>query len=195
MMTVRPLLLALMGLVLLTACGGPSTLPLPEIGYTAPPLRLDAEGPVEVVDLYRPPLRAPHVEHRFRVAPAQIARAWARDRLDLTGGAGAVKLTIMEASVIEEPIAPKGGLFGWLRADPERRLVARLAVQLDFVGATGAASTEATAIVTRTVLEGVDEAALERVYFEMIEELETVFDAEMARELTRTFQPAFQRAA
>ncbi len=181
----------------LGACGGPKRAEPPRIAFEdGPLLRLEAQRPVNVVELYRAPLSRPHVEHEFAIVPAQIANAWVRDRLALSGTGGEVKVTIHDASVIEEPVPVSTGLFAWLRDDVNRRLTGKLDVQIDFIGVAGeAGSARAEVSATRSLREGDKPEKVQAIYFQMIRDLADGFDSEMARQIDRAFVRARSGAA
>ncbi len=176
--------------VWLGGCAGPEIAEVPEIAFPGGPVvRLEAERPASLEDDYRPPLRAPHVEHLYRIAPAQIARTWLRERVALSGSGGTVRMTIHDASVVEEKLANGGGVLGFFRNDPDRRLTARLDVTLTYVGWAGSAgSSRAVAEVSRTLMENADEAEVEAAYFQMMKRLSEAFDAEMRKRIDETYQ-------
>ncbi|MGF1457016.1 MAG: hypothetical protein ACFB6R_16745 [Alphaproteobacteria bacterium] len=183
--------------LVLGACTTAERAEPPLIRFSQGPIvRLEAERPVAVVDRYRAPLQAPHVEHEYRVVPAQIANAWIRDRIALSGTGGAVKLTIFDAGVVMEALPVSRGVFGWFRNEVDRRLTGTLEVQLDFVGVAGrAASTRATVSVTRGIRENADPEDVEGIYFDMIEALARGFDEEMSRQVREAFARATGAAA
>src|SRR5437667_10992455 len=91
-------LFLLVGLAL-TACSSTPPTPIAPIAYTnATPIRLNA-GSIEVVDQFKPPLAAPNVDHLFVQTPAAAVRAWAQGRLRAAGQSGAIRVTIVDASV------------------------------------------------------------------------------------------------
>ncbi len=181
----------------LSACASRDRAEPPLLGFANGPIvRLEAERPVTVADDYRAPLQRPNVEHEYGVVPAQIANAWVRDRIALSGTGGAVKLTILDASVVLEPVPVSGGLFGLFRNEIDRRLTGTLAVQLDYVGVAGrAASARASVTVTRTIREKADADEVEAIYFDMIRVMADGFDETMTQKIRQSFQRASGGAA
>jgi len=177
------------------ACASVPTPEVPDLAYTdQTPIALSADRRIEIVEEYRPPLSKPHVEHEFRVVPAQIARAWARDRLALSGSGGDVKLTIIDAGVVEEKLEG-GGIGGFLFGAPDRKLTATLRARLDYVGVRGAASATATATVSREIPEGASLNEVEAIYFDMLRALKTEFDRALSEQVELRFRPVFGGAA
>ena len=136
------------------------------------PIRLAVDN-VEVIDAYRSPLRDPNVEHRFPTAPAAAARRWAEDRLIATGGGARAVYTIIDASVIESPLEPTGGVKGIFTRDQSERYDAILQVKIDVFDDTGGsrATTTVTARESRTVREDATLNEREQVWFDMTEAL------------------------
>jgi hypothetical protein len=101
--------------LLTLAAGCETTLPprsFPDLRYThLPPIRLDAVR-VDVVQQYRSPGKAPHVEHEFPVRPAEVAERWARDRLQAAGVNNIVRATIVDGAVVEVPLQQSTGVRG-----------------------------------------------------------------------------------
>src|SRR3989304_3468878 len=61
---------------------------LPEITFAhLPPIKLNV-ATVEVVVRYRPPMKAPNVEHLFPTPPLKALRTWAADRVKAVGRSG-----------------------------------------------------------------------------------------------------------
>ncbi|MEL7029434.1 MAG: hypothetical protein AAGL49_09530 [Pseudomonadota bacterium] len=112
------------------------------------PITLFVED-VDVVEVYEPPLAEPNVEHFYQAKPADIVRAWAERRIRAAGEGAALQVSILDASVVEEPVIQEapGGLFGGLRRDlkdaPNRRLKGRLLVNLSYDGAYGTFTVDA----------------------------------------------------
>lgn len=193
----RRLLTGCLAVLAVAACAGPGALAPPQIAFPNEALiRLEAEEPVEIVEQYRAPLRRPHVEHEFALVPAQIVETWAQERLDLSGNGGDARLTILDASVTLEPVPVRGGGFWPFRNAVNRRLIARLDVQFDYVGAAGrGASTRAAVELSRPVHEKTKGRDLEAVYFELMTDLAKAFDERMADRIRRAFQAVQTGAA
>ena len=84
----------------------------PEIGFRdREPIRI-AAGALEIVDLYRPPLAAPHVEHLSPAIPGIVFARWARRRLAPVGGPARIVVTIAEAQIVETLLATDDSLQG-----------------------------------------------------------------------------------
>lgn len=172
-------------LALLCACtadvpvpGGPPKFAFRE----AEPFRLPVAA-LEIEMRYVPPNRPPNVEHTYSVSPADIARAWARDRIVLNGTAGRVRVIIREASVIEEGLPTQGGLRGYLTTEQDRKLTARLRVELVIEEARGTGRANAEATSSRTLPETANISAVEVEYYGLLDQLARNFDAQMSSQL------------
>lgn len=185
--------LALAGLA---ACTPPPKPAAPDIIFAGgPQFVLPAEGEVEVVEQYEPPLKAPNVEHEFGVTPAAIARAWARDRIEVDPGDGTVRMTIIEASVVQNELDVEKGLSGLFKNQPDRQLTARLKVRLDYVGIAGSATATVEAMAERKFDEGDTLLEIEAAYYEMIERLAATFQNEMDESVRKHFARLFASPA
>lgn len=177
---VWPLLAAV--LLLASACETtPATPSYPEITFGHMPKIPLNVARIEVVDAYKPPLRAPNVEHWFPRRPAAVARRWVKDRLQAVGRAGSARVTIQDASAIEEKLATTKGLKGAVTRDQAFRYVVRLAVRVDVetAGGLGKGFAEAQAKRTRSAPEDITLNDRDKLFFEMTEALARDIDREL----------------
>ena len=191
-MLCRPMPAVLALGVLLSAAACQTTPPprpsFPEIRFTAPPIRLDVAR-IVIEDRYRPPLRAPNVEHRCPISPAAAARRWAQDRLSAVGRFGTARVAIEEASVVSEKLPTKGGLAGVFTREPAERLVGVLRLRVEVGGEGGLARgfAEAGATARRTIPEEVTLNRRDRIYYEfsrgLIEKLDGVMEESIRKHL------------
>ena len=85
----------------LAGCAPPPPPAYPQIDFGGrAPIRIAAAA-LEVVDLYRPPLAAPHVEHVSPAIPSLVFKRWAERRLVPAGGSAALRVTIEDARIVE----------------------------------------------------------------------------------------------
>ena len=150
----------------------------PEITFShLPPISLDV-GAIEVVRLFEPPLKAPHVEHETPAPPLKAVERWIADRLRATGTGGLAKVTIRDASVVEVPIKPLGGIRGAFTTEQSERYVARIEVEIEAVGGRGLRAGNAVARTerTQTIAEDATLTQRETLWFEMTENLMQDFD-------------------
>jgi len=156
--------------------------------------KLDA-GSLEVVSLYRPPLRAPNVEHEFPYPPAAAARGWAADRLRSAGRSrDRAVFTIADARVVETKLPRQAGLPGVVRDDQSERYDATLSVELAILsGDIKVGRVFAEANVSRSVPESITVNGRRQVWWEMtaalMEQIDRTLEAEIRRNLGRFILP------
>jgi hypothetical protein len=151
-----------------------------------PPISLDVAR-IEVVRLYEPPLKAPHVEHETPVPPLTAIERWIGDRLKAAGRDGVARVTIRDARVVETPLKRLGGVQGALTTEQTERYDARVEVMIKATGGRGlrAATAMADAKRSRTVAEDSSIAQRETVWFEMVEKLMRDFDRVFERQIRK----------
>lgn len=174
MVRAKCLILALAGLVALTACNTPPPeQKLPDLGYAlTPPVRLNVRA-VEVIWSYQPPYKAPNVDHLFSTPPGRAAERWANDRLKPEGAQGLARFFIRNASVIQTRLKTTSGVPGLFKTEQSDRYDAVLEVELrvqDDVGVKDGVVT-ARAAVSQTVPEDITLNDLEKMWFGMTETL------------------------
>ena len=117
----------------------------PEITFThLPSISLDI-ATIDVVQLFEPPLKPPHVEHEMPIQPHMAVSRWVSDRLKPTGSSGHAKVTIRDASVIEESLKSVGGLRGAFTTEQSERYVGKIEVEIEAVGGKGLRTASAVA--------------------------------------------------
>ena len=163
----------------------------PELAFGhLPPIRLDA-AEVEIVETYRPPLRAPHVEHRFPLTPLAAMRRWAVDRIEAAGETRRVRFVIADARVVAVPLKVREGLRGLLRREQEVRYDAAFEARVEVGTERGRRESFATARVvrSRTAPEDMTLAERDRLFLEMtadvMKELNSVLEANIRRHMRK----------
>lgn len=142
-----------------------------------PPISLDVER-IEIVRLFEPSLKPPHVEHEMPFAPHKSVERWVNDRLRATGSGGVAKVTIRDASVVEARLKSVGGIKAAFTKEQSERYDARVEVEIDAIGGKGLRSANAIAISMRkqTISEDATLRQRETVWFELTEKLMRDFD-------------------
>ncbi|MCP5366242.1 MAG: hypothetical protein H6907_09190 [Hyphomicrobiales bacterium] len=184
-MPARSLLLTVLFVFGLAACASQPEQKLPELTFThLTPINL-AVTRIDTVNAYAPPAGKPHVEHQVPVAPATAVTRWAADRLRAVGARGTGKLTIVEASLVEDPLKVDKGLKGAFKKEQSERYTATIEAILELESDGGAQRGNATARVTHstTVREDASLYDRERVQFELVEKLMVQFDVEMEKNI------------
>lgn len=154
------------------------------------PIRFNAGG-VDLVNAHRPG-GGTHVEERSAVPPAEAVRRWASERLQAAGGAGRVRVTIKDASIIEVPLPKTQGVKGYFTNDQAQRYDGRLEVEVagdmpDYSAGAFRGMTRATVTYSTTVPENIALADREATYLDitrrMIEDLNARLDAGIRKDL------------
>ena len=184
-----PVLRPLLVLLVVAACALPPPIVYPEIGFAdRAPIRI-AASLLEVVDLYRPPLRPPHVEHLAPAIPSIVVRRWAEQRLVPVGGAARLRVTIEDARIVETPLAVDDSLTGVLTVEQAARLDGRVAVTVALIGPAGEplASASGEATRARTVPEDATLNEREELMFQIVEDLAAALDEVLSANVRRYF--------
>jgi len=135
-----------------------------------PPIRLDV-AQVEIVEAYKAPGVAPHVDHLFPQKPVDVASSWGRDVLEAVGQRGQATYTIVDASATETALPRSTGLTQVFKTEQSDRYDLRIEVKLEvgnpLLRATGIAT--ASASRSQTVAEDMTLNQREAVWFQMTE--------------------------
>jgi hypothetical protein len=143
-------------------------------------MKFDTEQ-VEIVDEYKPPFKAPNIEHKVPAPPALAMRRWAIDRL---AGAGnpdrRAVFTIQQAAITESRLARTDGLRGVVTTDQSERYDLTLAARFElFEGRTRVGIATASITRSRTVAEDITLNDRDKVLFDMVENAMLDFNREM----------------
>ena len=160
----------------------------PEIRFAdKPPILLDVAR-IDIVDAYRPPLKAPNVEHLFPVRPSQAARQWARDRLRAGGTTGRAEVAIRDASATETALERTHGVRGAFTTDQAERYDAAITISVHVLDSLGKelANASATARYSRTVAEDVTLNERERVWHRMTTAMMHALDKALEGEMKKS---------
>lgn len=183
MTMLRTLLLALVLALPLAACDMqmPGETHPPIMFSGTPPLELDVAR-IEVIEQFKPPLTAPHVEHLAPLPPAHALRNWARDRMQAKGAGGVAKFTIVDASVTQEPLEKTAGLKGLVTTDQASRLRVLLKGRIDVDAPGGQGFAEASASRSKTVPEDMSVAERDAALHSLIAATAKDLDAKLETE-------------
>lgn len=123
------------------------------------------------------------------VTPEEAARQMLDYRLRAAGGAGAVQATILEASVVEEPLETAGGLRGYVSEEPVARLRGRLKVRLDRLDERGEVVSSLSTAVSRTtsIPESASYVRRQEIGYELVEQLTRDLDIGLMQNMQQTF--------
>lgn len=154
-----------------------------------PTISLDVAR-IEIVRLFEPPLKHPHIEHEVPVPPHKAVERWVRDRLRATGTGGVAKITVRDASVVETRLKPIGGLKGTFTTQQSERYDANVEVEIEARGGKGLRAANAIAVSkrSRTIAEDATLVQRETLWFELTEKLmrdfDRTFEAQIRKHLT-----------
>lgn len=183
-----PRLLICAALVLAGCASAPTAPTHPEIRFSdKPAIRLDVAR-VDIVEAYRPPLKAPNVEHLFPVRPSHAAMQWARDRLRADGTTGRAEAVIRDASATETALKRTGGVRGAFTTDRAERYDTAITISVHILDSLGKelAHASATARYSRTVAEGVTLNERERVWHRMTTAMMHALDRALEGEMKKS---------
>ena len=190
--TAAPILF-LLALALPLALSGCATPPaqqnFAELSYRhLAPLNL-AVGSFDIESRYIPPLQAPNVEHRAPVPPYAAVRQWGLDRIKAKGGENRARLVILDASIVEVPLAVTGGIKGAFTRDQAARYDGKIVVMLEILSPDSRQRAFVTGRANRsqTVPEGATLAVRERTWFAITEDMMRQLNQEMEQNIARYF--------
>ncbi len=190
-----PALLGLLALAL-SACAGTPAGGNANLSFThLQPIRFNATE-VQFVDNYRPTLAPPNVEHQYPQTPAAAVRDWARARIAAAGTAGIVRVTVVEASVVEVRLPTREGVGGMFFNEENIRYDGAIEVTIDFIpraGTTaGPSQARARAVRTQTMLESSTLNQRSTVYFNLLRGMMDDLDQQLAAAIRQYMQAAIQ---
>ena len=170
-------------------CASTPTIPsFDEIRFTdKPPIRVDVAR-IDIVEAYRPPLKAPNVDHLFPVRPSHAARQWARDRLLAVGDKGWAEAVIRNASVTETALERTKGIQGAFTTDQTERYDAVLTIAVRIFDNAGneRANASATSRHSQTVAEDITLNDRERVWHRMTTAMMRALDKGLERQMKKS---------
>lgn len=188
----RRAFLLLSGALLLAACETPPDRQVfPTLTFQdRPPIRLDV-AQVEIVEAYKAPGTAPHVDHLFPQKPADVAAAWGRDVLRAVGERGMATYTVVDASATQTALPRTSGMTQMFKTELSDRYDLRIEIKLE-VGNPLLASTGyvvATATRSQTVAENMTLNQREAVWFQMTESAMRELDKKLEAEIRDKLKP------
>lgn len=142
-----------------------------------PPISLDVRE-INIIHLFEPPLKAPHIEHEMPVPPHIAVERWVVDRLRATGTSGRAVVTIRDASVVEARLKRLGGIKGTFTTEQSERYDAKVEVVIEATDGKGLRSANAVAasLRNRTVPENATLRERRTLWYELTEKLMSDFD-------------------
>ena len=180
------LCLILSGLALSGCTTSPPVRNLDTISYSErPPIRLDVRE-IEIQRAYQPPSAPPNVDHMFPVPPAAGAQLWAAERLRAAGPLRRARFIVLEAPVIEIPLARSDDLTATFTIEQSERYEARLVTELQILAEDDRIEASVTVEVThsRTVPENLTLNERVEVWHEMTRSLLDEMDRQLEATIT-----------
>ena len=153
----------------------------PEITFShLTPINL-AVSDVDYVQDYLSPQKPPNVEHLFPVRLTVVARRWAAERLLPVGIQDVAYVTLLNAVVIETPLATTGGIQGAFTTEQAARYDATVEMWVEIINSLGETVGTAIAVATRsqTVPEGITLIERDQIWFELTEQVMRELDVEL----------------
>ncbi|WP_298368451.1 hypothetical protein [Azospirillum sp.] len=160
------------------------------------PIILSAGG-VDVVNGYRPG-GGKHVEDRSAVPPVEAVRRWASERLQAAGGAGRVRVTIKDASIIEVALPKTEGVKGYFTTDQAQRYDGRIEVEVsgdmpDNSAGAFRGMTKAIVTYSTTVPENIALADREAIFLDITRRLVEDLNARLDSGIRKDLAPMIRR--
>jgi hypothetical protein len=128
----------------------------------------------------------PSVEAIEGRTPADIVRAFARDRLRASGGEGRVVVRILEANVVEEGLSTQYGFAGRLGGEQDRQFTGKIKVEILLYGPKqkGPGNVSAEASASRPLAASIGPNGSSVEYDDLIQVLGRDFDGALAAQLS-----------
>jgi len=187
--TVRWLVVGIFAAVIAGCATEPPPDSFAQLRYTHLPKIELAAASVEVVQSYRSPAKAPNIEHQLPTPPGTAAAQWARDRLHAAGGTNLVRVSILDASVIEVPLKRSEGLRGVITTDQSERYDGTLQIRIEMLAPDRRrlAMVESRATRSRSVAENITLAERERVWFRLTEDMMNDINTSLETQIRQYF--------
>ena len=136
---------------LLAACTTKTASVNPPMDFSKEPvIRLNVAD-IQVQDNYQPTFTAPNIEHLMDSTPSDGIKTWARQRLQAVGSSKLLQVNIIDASVKETDLPKKKGFSGFITDQQDKKIDARIEVELKIYGEDPLSEADATVVVTRSV--------------------------------------------
>lgn len=186
----RKLLLPLIAVLMVAGCNS-------NINSKYPPFRFSEKGvinldvaSVEVEEGYKPSMNEPHVEHLFPVGLNDSIKTWVADRLRASGQARRMKVTIVDASVVEEKLPLKTGVKGFFTEEQAAEYKGKIVAEVRIYNEDqNTAEAELTVTVTRnrSIKENVTLAEKEEFFYQLARDMMNDLDNELDKNIKQHF--------
>ena len=145
-----------------------------------------------VIEEYVPPLKDPNVEHYFPIPPTQFVRNWVRDRIRVMGGLHKLRLRIIDASVVRQPLEVTKGWRAIFVNDQSDKYTAKFTIRLeiqDNQSSNVVSWIEAKSTYSKTVPESASINERDQAYLELTEAAMAALDLELEQQIMSHFSP------
>ncbi len=156
--------------LILAACqGAPPVTETPDLSFdTLPQISMNVAR-IEIVDAYQPPMKAPNVDHLFKLSPRQVARSVLEKQLVANGSVNTLRVTIEDASVVKKDLPVAQGFTGIFNNEESEGYTARVHLKFDLLAEDSPGHVLADAFVTsdrsQTLLEDSSPADRDMMFF------------------------------
>ena len=114
-----------------------------------PVIRL-AVAELQVIPAYAAPGRKPNVEHRMKAPLQAVAAQWARGNVRAVGTLNRARVIVRQASIVAVALKRKTGVSGLFRKEPNTRYDGTLALAIEVRNDTGDLLGQVSARATRS---------------------------------------------
>lgn len=140
---------------------------------------------IDVIEEYKPPMRAPNIEHLMAYTPANVMKIWVHDRLHATSGSKMLQVRIIDASVTATDLPKTKGLRGAITNDQDKRYDGRLEVELRIYGEGALSEANTSVTITRsvTVPEDASDATRRGTYEKLVSDMMNMLNDKLEKNM------------
>lgn len=178
--------------LMLSSCqGAPPESQTPVLMFdTLPQINMNVAR-IDIVDEYRPPMKAPNVDHLFRQPPREVARRVLEKQLVANGSNHTLRVIIEDASVVKKDLPVQDGFTGFFTNEQSEEYAARVSLKFQLVSDDTPDRIVADAFVlserTQTLLEDSSPAERDMAFFTLDENIMQDLRKGIESSVKRTF--------
>ena len=152
-------------------------------------IRLAAEK-IDIVHKIKSPIQKQNIEMEIPVKPSTVANQWAKDRLRAVGGKNIIRVTIVQASIVEVPLAVKDGIRGLFTNDQSERYDGAIEIKIEVINKKGnqLGTISSKSNRSQTVSEDITINTRRKIWFEMVETMMNDVNGSLERQVRQNFQ-------
>jgi len=168
---------------------------MPQMTFSNLPAYNLAVGKVDVVSEFQSSGKAPHIEYDIPVAPQDALLRWVQDRLHPVGGTARLRVTIRDASAVEEVLPTDKSLGGMFKKEQASKVTMHLKATLQIIDERcyPIAEVNGEAERDRTTLEGQKLNERDKMLYDMVEDLMLGFNSQVDPNIGQVFTPWLSR--